>query len=91
MVKIHTTLSVDNELMQKAKEKMFNLSEIFENALKKALNQTEIKIDQTIANCEFCGKVMEKQTKFSANGLVWLYPDEKWICPDCLRKEVSIV
>jgi len=39
--------------------------------------------------CEFCGREGEKETKENLNkdphALTWLWPDEKWICNDCLK------
>lgn len=86
-MKIHTNLSMDNELLQEAKSKGLNLSSISEDALKKALNKQEVSINTEIEKCEFCGKEMRKATADNLDGLSWLYPDEKWICPRCLSKK----
>jgi len=40
----------------------------------------------TEMRCETCGKFMRKATKDDENGLTWLWPDEKWICPSCLTR-----
>lgn len=82
MFKKHTTLNIDIEVLQKAKEKNFNLSEIAEQAIKDKLQIKEVEIKQDIKNCEFCGR---------ETNLTWLYPDEKWTCDQCLRKKFVIV
>jgi len=92
MVKRHTTLNVEDDLIQKAKEKFLNISEIAEEALRKRLGEVEVLIDTTISNCEFCERgEMRKATRDNLDGLTWLYPDERWICPNCLKtKERTI-
>lgn len=89
MVKIHTTLSIDSEVIKKAKSAFINMSQVAEDALKKRLGEREIIIDETIKGCEFCGKELEKATADNLNGLAWICPDEKWICPNCLKKKYS--
>jgi len=76
--------SIDAELHEEAKKKRLNISEILENAIRERLNKTEVLITEA-QKCEFCGKEMEKATRKELKGLTWLYPDEKWICPSCLR------
>jgi DNA-directed RNA polymerase subunit RPC12/RpoP len=78
MVKIHTTLSVDDALMKKAKEARLNISEAAAEGIKNRLNFKDVQI-QTSYKCEFCKK------EFPREDLVWLYPDEKWICSRCLK------
>ena len=42
--------------------------------------------------CDFCDRKMEDQTRFDlSRGLCWFMPDEKWICPTCLKHKIRIV
>jgi len=51
-----------------------------------------MEIDNEPEKCEFCPREMTKSTADNLNGLYWLYPDEKWICPRCLdAKSKSII
>lgn len=79
-----TSLNIDHEILEKAKRAGFNLSETAENAFKEKLGKQQIEINQEIHNCEFCGREMRKAT-LEEEGLNWLWPDEKWICPRCLN------
>lgn len=36
--------------------------------------------------CDFCGKTDRKAARDDLNGIIWLYPDERWICESCLRR-----
>ena len=103
-MKKHTTLSIDHELIERAKEKEFNISELAEEAIKDKLGDVDVTIDTTIEKCEFCGREGEKETvadiKPTTNTkdpveyptlLVWLWPDEKWICNSCLREKAKRV
>jgi len=80
-------ISIDEELHTKAQEKGFNISAIAENAVRNNMGTTEVIIDEAL-NCEFCGVEGKEETAETINqsqqGLVWLYPDEKWICNKCL-------
>jgi hypothetical protein len=38
-------------------------------------------------SCEFCGRLEEKATRDNLEGLTWLWPDEKWICTSCLKRQ----
>ena len=89
MTKKTTTLTIDDELIECAKKNFLNISEIAEKALREKLERLTIEIHKSIDCCEFCGKQIEKATNKNLNGLSWLYPDEKWICPTCLYHKVS--
>jgi hypothetical protein len=45
--------------------------------------------------CEFCRREVKKAYSEIGNvyydGLTWLYPDEKWICPKCLRSKSKFI
>jgi len=91
MYKVHTTLNVDNELLESAKKKLFNISEILENAIREKLEEKQVSIKNS-DKCEFCGREDVKATRDNLNGLTWLWPDERWICSNCLtRKSVNEV
>ncbi len=87
MVKKTTTLTIDSDLIVEAKKKFLNLSEIAENAIKEKIGHKEVEIDESIKVCEFCGREGEKATKDNLKGMVWLYPDEKWICERCFKSK----
>ncbi len=88
MVKRHTTLNIEDDLLVEAKEKGINISEITKEAIMLKLKKQEVVVDLSIEACEFCGKKEEKgEHANSYKGLTWLYPDEKWICNNCLLKE----
>lgn len=92
MVKRHTTLNIEDELIQEAKKKFLNISEITANAIRDKLGNVEVEINNDIKQCEFCGIELPKQTaKDLTKGLCWLYPDEKWICPRCLKSKIRRV
>jgi len=38
-----------------------------------------------IEKCEFCGKEDEKATRDNLTGIIWLWPDERWICDSCFK------
>ena len=91
-MKIHTTLSVDNEVLRKAKEKGLTISETLENALIDKLNFVKVEIDNSMDKCDFCGKEEKKATRDNLIGLTWLFPDERWICDACLTsKKRSVI
>lgn len=88
MTKKHTNLSLDIDLVEKAKLEGWSLSEVAENAIKEKLGQKQVEMDISISECEFCGRELPKANADNPNkGLTWLWPDEKWICNKCLKKE----
>ena len=46
-------------------------------------------IETEITKCEFCGREMRKATADNLNGLVWLLPYEKCVCPRCEKLEIN--
>jgi len=91
-MKTHANLSIDTELMSRAKDKGLNVSEITEIAIAERLRMTELK---TKPICGFCGKdevLASKENDYI--GLTWLWPDDKWICESCLKwkiRQISVV
>lgn len=90
MVKKITTLNIDSDIVNKAKKQFINMSDIAERAIKDKLGIVNVEISEAL-KCEFCGQEIQKTTKDDLNGLVWLFPDEKWICPECLRSKINKV
>lgn len=91
MVKQKITLSVDSEVVAKAKENMWNLSEVTESALREKMNQKKVTIEEA-EKCAYCGRevpmaYVDHDTGEIVDGLTWLYPYDEWICPHCLRVE----
>ena len=92
MVKKITSLNIDSDVVANAKRYGFNMSELAEDAIKKRCGIKEVEIDTTGSNCEFCGKELFQSTADNPNrGLTWLFPDERWICPKCLRNKINKV
>lgn len=90
MVKIATMVSINDDLKKKAKERFWNISDITDRAIREKLGRISIEINEPIV-CEFCGKEDRTATKDDLLGLTWLWPDEKWICENCLRHERSAI
>ena len=91
MVKKHTTINIDHEVLEKAKGLGFNISSIAEDALKVKSGQTLGTPDDELS-CFKCGKKMRKATAKNMNGLFWLNPEEVWCCPECdSRRTRSVV
>lgn len=86
MSKKHTSLNIEENVLIEAKKRGYNLSEIAEKALKTHMNIKDVEIDTKVEECEFCDRKMRQATADDLNGLTWLYPDERWICPRCLTK-----
>jgi hypothetical protein len=90
MVKTHTTLSIDSEIIDKAKMQYINMSDTLEEAIRKKLNMITVDIAAS-KKCEFCGREQDMATKENLDGLTWLWPDEKWICTFCLSQEEKVL
>lgn len=91
MVKVHTTISVDDGVIKKAKDRNLNISEITENALRvhTDISEEECFNNQTQPMCGFCNKKEKWATKDDMIGMTWLCPDEMWICSSCLNKKIK--
>ena len=98
-------LTIDVEVKQKAKERMLNMSEIAEQALRDKLNAPVV---EEVLVCEFCGEKGERETaeeikeaehKCKLEGkalnysnktsLTWLFNYQQWICNKCLKTAIS--
>jgi uncharacterized protein with PIN domain len=84
-MKTHTTLTIEGDVIEKAKKVGLNLSAVAERAIKEAMTLKKVEINTEINKCEYCGREMRKATKEDLNGLTWIYPDERWICLRCLN------
>ena len=77
---------------------MENVSGELNSLLKKRVDFKDVQIDKSINKCEFCGDEDEKAiagdidkvTGKARRGLMWLYPDERWICQSCLSKKSRV-
>jgi post-segregation antitoxin (ccd killing protein) len=88
MSKKITTLHLDENIVKEAKKRLYNVSGAVERALKERLKIQEVEIKESL-ECEWCGREEKKayvdEIGELHDGLTWLYPDEKWICANCLR------
>ena len=37
--------------------------------------------------CQICEREMKPAERDDLNGLIWLSPDDIWICPSCFKHE----
>lgn len=94
MVKKITTINVDADIIQEAKEKFINISEASEHGIKEKLGKKQVEIDMEVLTCAWCGMEGEKETRedirknghwSKPNKLTWIFPYEEWICQRCLK------
>ena len=94
-MKSRINLTIDADLIERAKKANMNISATMEKEIRNKLNFKEVEIDQEINKCEFCGREGIKETRETINqlenGLTWLYPDERWICNNCLQKKGRMI
>ena len=94
MFKKPVMTSIDNEVHKKAQEAQLNISHVLEEALKLKTHAKDITIYEA-DKCEFCYQPGIKETastiNTSPNGLTWLWPDEKWICNNCLKLKSGLI
>jgi len=83
-MKARTNITVDYNTLKEAQSKGFNVSAVAESAIKDQLNKQVVEINTNVKKCDFCGKEEEKATRDNLKGLTWLWPDERWICENCL-------
>ena len=93
----HVNISIEDDLIKKAKGEMLNISEVAEKALREKLGKINVEIDEG-RKCHECSNPGECQTaKMVRNkpvppsSLTWLYPNEIWICERCLKIKVNSV
>jgi uncharacterized protein with PIN domain len=91
MGKKNIMISVDEEILKKAKSRLVNVSAICERALELKSVTPDSQIKNEFINCEFCSREMRKATAEDQNGLTWLCPNEKWICPFCLKSKIRVL
>jgi len=85
MDKKHTTLTLDGDILKKAKEQQLNISGEVNEFLRTRINGN-IDSPEEELKCFVCGVHLPKQkTNDLTKGLVWLCPDERWICNSCLN------
>ncbi len=46
---------------------------------------------EIIETCDYCFEKMRKATAQDMDGITWLWPDERWICPLCLKNRVPLL
>lgn len=91
-MKGHLTISVEDEVIKKAKEIGMNISAVTENAIKAKLGMVSGNIPiETADACQRCGIVEPKATRDNPVGMTWLSPDDIWICSGCLDLEIQSV
>ena len=103
MAKDITSIRIDTDLRDKAKARMINISGLTEDAIRQKIGEIDVTIDEPLY-CSDCGRKGEKETADKVQtivnikdkvrnptDLVWLYPDERWICNSCLRRRVRQV
>lgn len=86
MSKKAVMISIDEELHTKAKDRLLNISNVCEKALRE---KTEGSISDG-EDSRRCFKCNVSGANLSEE-LVWLCPDERWICERCLKFEVRKV
>ena len=88
MVKEHTNISIDADLKARAKKRGYNITELTEDAIRAKLGVVEVEVDTSSDEeiCKDCGKEQRKATADDMNGLTWLYPNEIWVCNNCLTR-----
>ena len=91
-MKVHTNLTIEADVLKEAKQNFINISDAAERGIKEQLGKKEVEIDESINACEFCGRELDKAKASNPNeGLTWLWPDEKWICPNCLKFKSRLI
>ena len=101
MVKQTTSLTIDAELLNKARERGVNISELAQEGIEKGLGIESVNMQRVQdrkdgkllgEDCFICKNLYDYATKEEPNkGLVWLWPDERWICHKCLTRKSKII
>lgn len=88
-MKTKTNLSIEQDVVERAKKAGLNMSAELERSLRDRLSTPIDNSPEEIKVCERCNRELDKATKDTANDLnklTWLYPDEVWVCNRCLNK-----
>lgn len=62
MPKVHTTISIDSELLEEAKSKYINISGALDRALREKLNIKSVEIQTEEIRCSVCKREGYKET-----------------------------
>ena len=84
MGKSITPLTIDEDIKKRAKEMNLNMSGIAEEAIRDKVKFKEKMGEVSPRSCAWCGSEIKIATKEDLNGLMWISPEERWICPSCL-------
>lgn len=84
-MKTTTSVTIDPTVLKKAKENNINISGLTEAAIRQKIGEVLQIRTAEVETCQFCGRSMRKATAENLDGLSWLWPDEKWVCPTCLN------
>ncbi len=105
MTKKSVMVTIDEEIIRSAKEKGINVSESAEKGIFEKIGKMSVTFDEP-TECDLCHVKGKRETveDLEANGehaegkhfskdtnLVWLYPDEKWLCNKCLKVKCNEV
>jgi hypothetical protein len=86
MTKKHTTLTIEDDIVERAKKMNINISEVTERRLREVVGEVKFNTNDG-EECEYCGrKDVQATAKDFNKGLMWLYPYEKWICQTCFNR-----
>jgi len=79
MVKVHTTLSVENDILQKAKQLGINISNELERSLKGSMmtDKSDLPLECITIKCSICGKEIEEGFLCRQRKLI--------LCNDCQK------
>ena len=79
MTKENTTINLDSDIKQRARDMGLNISQVTEEAIKAKSGIVEV--DTNIDCCDYCGIEMSlADAENPSKGLVWLCPEWKWWC-----------
>ena len=93
-MKERINITIDEDIIKKAREQQLNVSEVTEKAIKDKLLIKDVQINLN-EKCYICGFEGPKETAENVNenerAMTWLWPDEKWICNSCLKRKMAHV
>ena len=76
-----TTLTIESDLIDEMKEKHINMSETAENAFREELQRKVVKVDPSTGKCQLCNR---------EHFLMWVLPQERWLCEGCIRSQFQV-